>query len=522
MPLPRLGDWIRLKLRPDHSPHSQFMTCVFHVVLLSALLTFSLPQVYAHNDRHFPPPPPPPPPFPPFRPPPPPPPPWYRDRYVLTQNYLPHNLTEGFEFRTAADYPGTGDPTNGFVNYVSHATARARGLVKLVRGRPDQGAPFNPFHHRHEQLYLGVDHTNVLPYYRSSDASSNVSSNGTVNGTLVNTTSHSASGTFPPVQGRDSIRLESKRVFNRGLLIGDFAHMPGNQCGVWPAFWTYNMEEDPIGEIDIVEGINHQPDNIVSLHTGQTCRFEAGWQTGTDQRPDCALMLGNQTNDDGCGMTAARPASYGTAFNRAGGGVYATLLDDYEIRIWHWPRHAVPLDVRRGRPEPWTWGRPLGDMTQRRGGCDVAENFHTLTIIINTDFCGDNESDDIWTSDKACAAYPSCPEYVASQPEAFRETYWLVNSIKVYEPRGKWPHWPPSPPPHPVIVTVPTVVFAGPINAETSVLATGMATLLASAFGTTYAGADTDTGTHGDGDVLAANFAATSPTASVRALSHSA
>ncbi len=59
------------------------------------------------------------------------------------------------------------------------------------------------------------------------------------------------------------------------------------------------MEEDPIGEIDILEGINHQPDNIVSLHTGNACRFLPGWQTGTGQRPECALfdLKTNKSNE---------------------------------------------------------------------------------------------------------------------------------------------------------------------------------------------------------------------------------
>ncbi len=69
---------------------------------------------------------------------------------------------------------------------MDHNTAKAQGLLKIVRNK----------------LYLGVDHTNVL-----------------------NTS----------IQGRNAIRLESKDVYNSGLLIADFAHMPANQCGVWPA-----------------------------------------------------------------------------------------------------------------------------------------------------------------------------------------------------------------------------------------------------------------------------------------------
>lgn len=35
--------------------------------------------------------------------------------------------------------------------------------------------------------------------------------------------------------GRPSIRIESKLAVNKGLVIGDFAHMPGSVCGSWPA-----------------------------------------------------------------------------------------------------------------------------------------------------------------------------------------------------------------------------------------------------------------------------------------------
>jgi hypothetical protein len=35
---------------------------------------------------------------------------------------------------------------------------------------------------------------------------------------------------------RESVRLEGKRRFNRGLFIIDVRHMPSG-CGTWPAFW---------------------------------------------------------------------------------------------------------------------------------------------------------------------------------------------------------------------------------------------------------------------------------------------
>lgn len=35
--------------------------------------------------------------------------------------------------------------------------------------------------------------------------------------------------------GRESVRIESKKVLNKGLVIGSFEHMPGSVCGSWPA-----------------------------------------------------------------------------------------------------------------------------------------------------------------------------------------------------------------------------------------------------------------------------------------------
>jgi hypothetical protein len=79
------------------------------------------------------------------------------------------------------------DPTNGFVEYVSQATAQSLGLAKIVGNR----------------VFMGVDNTTVLP---------------------VGST-----------KGRKSIWITSKKEFKHGIMIGDFAHVPGSSCGTWPA-----------------------------------------------------------------------------------------------------------------------------------------------------------------------------------------------------------------------------------------------------------------------------------------------
>jgi hypothetical protein len=48
------------------------------------------------------------------------------------------------------------------------------------------------------------------------------------------------------IRGRPSVRLEGKRAYTKGLFIADIAHMPGNACGMWPAFWTLGSGEWPL------------------------------------------------------------------------------------------------------------------------------------------------------------------------------------------------------------------------------------------------------------------------------------
>ena len=53
---------------------------------------------------------------------------------------------------------------------------------------------------------------------------------------------------------RDSVRLEGKKRFDRGLFILDVRHMPDG-CGVWPAWWLTDEANWPMnGEIDVLEG----------------------------------------------------------------------------------------------------------------------------------------------------------------------------------------------------------------------------------------------------------------------------
>ena len=94
-------------------------------------------------------------------------------QYQQVDRWAGDNFFNGFDFFTGAD------PTQGFVNFVDQGTAQNNGLISTA------GA----------QVYMGVDYTTSL----AADGSQG---------------------------GRQSVRLESKKSYTRGLFILDAAHMP--------------------------------------------------------------------------------------------------------------------------------------------------------------------------------------------------------------------------------------------------------------------------------------------------------
>lgn len=301
--------------------------------------------------------------------------------YSLVDSYDASNWFESFDFQDGAD------PTGGFVNYVSVEDAQNLGLARTIGN----------------QVYLGVDNSTVL------------SSTGT---------------------GRKSIWLTSKTPFLHGLLIGDFAHMPGSICGTWPAFWTIREDDGPYGEIDIIEGFNNIDTAFTTLHTDTdtpgTCTFSppADAELGTSNQgsTDCG-------SDIGCSVQG-NPGGYGTEFNNNGGGVYALEWTSDLINIFFFPRNAIPADITDGAPNPSNWGLPTANFESQYGNCDINANFLRQTIYFDTDFCGSEAGGQGWSDWSTCPSvtgYSTCESYVAANPEAFDESYWLVNSVKIYQ-----------------------------------------------------------------------------------------
>lgn len=264
------------------------------------------------------------------------------------------------------------------VNYISQSAASSLGLIRT-----------DP-----TSVYIGVDSTNAYPS-----------------------------------TGRPSVRLESKRTFQRGLFILDVAHMPAG-CGTWPAFWTLGSSAGwpHAGEIDIIEGVNDATTNLMALHTTPGCAISGAGGSGNVISRNCDVNAAGQSPNQGCSISDARTTSYGTVLNSIGGGIFATEWNSAFIKVWFFPRGQAPADVFSSNPAPETWGTPAAVF---QGACNIDEKFRDHRIIINTTFCGD-WAGSVWAGSQCRTKASTCAEWVRNNPAAFREAYWRINSLKVW------------------------------------------------------------------------------------------
>lgn len=235
-------------------------------------------------------------------------------------------------------------------------------------------------------------------------------------------------------RGRNSVRISSKATYNHGLIILDLAHMPASTCGTWPAFWMVGPNWPNSGEVDIIEGVNSQSENAMSIHTNSGCEIKnTGNFAGTLKYSDCDTYSSSQPSNTGCSISSNNGNSYGTGFNSAGGGVYATEWTSEAISIWYFPRSAIPSDITNGAPDPSNWGLPQGQFT---GACDIDEHIVNQQIVFDITFCG-SWAGQVFGQDSVCSAKAStCQDYVQNNPDAFKDTYWSINSLKVYQNNG--------------------------------------------------------------------------------------
>jgi len=225
--------------------------------------------------------------------------------------------------------------------------------------------------------------------------------------------------------------LSSNKAYTHGLFIADIAHMPGGICGVWPAFWTFGPNWPASGEIDIIEGVNTQATDAITLHTSSGCTMSGTGSLGGSvlQNGDCNAGNGNT----GCSTSTASTQGFGAGFNAIGGGVYAMEWTSSAIEVYFFPRNAIPSDITSGSPNPSGWGTPVASFSGN--GCDIDSHFMNHNIVFDTTFCGD-WAGQVWSSSQCASLASTCDAYVAANPSAFTQAYWMINSVKTYQVGG--------------------------------------------------------------------------------------
>ncbi|KAJ7264260.1 endo-beta-glucanase [Mycena rebaudengoi] len=289
----------------------------------------------------------------------------------------------GRDFYDAFNFEAIPDPTHGRVNYVNKTQAIIHNLT------------------------FASEHTFVL---RADHK------------VVINDTS---------TTGRNSVRIRTNKGYTTHVAVFDIVHMPQG-CGTWPALWETDEAIWPNGgEVDILEGVNDQGTDQVTLHTATGCTMPTVRnQTGTSLLLDCDV---NANFNAGCGVSVGQASSYGPTFNAAGGGWYAIERTNASISVWFWSRKAakVPVDIRKGGREVNTrkWGIPVANFPNT--SCNLAQFFDAHNIIINLTFCGDFAGNPSVYAASGCPS--TCNDYVDNNPEAFANAYFQFKSISIYE-----------------------------------------------------------------------------------------
>jgi hypothetical protein len=287
------------------------------------------------------------------------------------------------------------------VDYVDQSTAKEYGLINI----------------QNEQIYIGVDYSNVVQWGE---------------------------------RGRKSVRLSSKETLNgNNLVLIDLTHMPTTSgasglpkgCSIWPAFWTCGPDWPNNGEIDLIEYVNTDSTVATTLHTSDGCdqgsedasTFSGKWSNVNGNPNDnCYVYANDQYANTGCSIEG-QSNTVGNAFNTngVGGGLYALEWNsEKEIRSFYFTRDQIPSDIIRGEPDPESWGLPYARFAIGAESSCSSDHFHNHNIIFDNTFCGD------WAGavfGSACSWDMSCQSFVQYNPSEFSEAYWLLNYVSIYD-----------------------------------------------------------------------------------------
>ncbi len=306
-------------------------------------------------------------------------------------NYQQIGNYSGFDFFDHFSFFSGPDPTAGFVKYLDMDTANSTSLAGFVS--TDQGTV----------AYLGADSSSIAK------------------------------------DGRPSTRIESINTFNSStLFITDVRHHPGGNCGVWSAFWLVGPQWPQNGEIDLLENINLATKNKYVLHTGTNLAVSnfsdpaIANSTGMNMRGEFSNLNCSAAAEGNIGcVVEGQPGTFGKDFNANGGGIIVLEYLPQAISVWQFNRTEIPEDILNGTPSPSSWPEKQAHF-MADDGQTLESYFQSLRMVFNTDICGSwiNKG---WLDSECGHLAPTCKDY-AQNATAFKDAYWLINGVQVYQP----------------------------------------------------------------------------------------
>jgi hypothetical protein len=149
---------------------------------------------------------------------------------------------------------------------------------------------------------------------------------------------------------------------------------------------------------------------------------------GSAETMNCDVKAPDQWPNQGCGVKT--PRSFGHALNERGGAVVVMEWTSTTIKIWQFfDRSALPADLQSESPNPKAWTVQPDALFQDLQ-CPINKIFRDHVLIINTSLCGDWAGNTYGAS--TCPGI-SCNAFVSNNPEAFRDAYWAIRSLRIYQ-----------------------------------------------------------------------------------------
>lgn len=309
--------------------------------------------------------------------------------FLLSETINSTNFFDKFTFKTSGKVITLNDDNGSWVKYQNLTEAKRKNIASI----------------RDDEIYLGVDHTNVLDHLLD--------------------------------EGRDTFRAESRLPYYQGLFIARFSHLPKPVCGSWPAFWTLGGNWPRGGEIDVYEGWHLNQHNRPAIHVGPErdygkCRLQDASQSSRIISYNCdneCSIPSKQWKNQGC-QSEVIDGIWGSP----DGGTQALLWTNESIKIYSWKQGMEPSNIRLPAIDTSYWGQPVVHLRD----CDVQKSFGPQEIIINIALCGNPiEQPGIWNQggDQAClkVAGPDCRAYVAKNPSHFKDVYFQVRDIRYFK-----------------------------------------------------------------------------------------